>query len=145
MADINALYSGLLAADEAGDAAALAAVAWQMYGELPASVATIGNTFPTSDFGFVRPTLIKGLASTVSPGTSSITASFAGVTSPGDTLTVNAPVSIAGVGGVHHSRPHQRFGLCRQSRRHFAVSATSRTQARRSENLAGRAGWSRLP
>jgi len=28
MADINALYASLLAADEAGDAAALAAVAW---------------------------------------------------------------------------------------------------------------------
>ena len=34
MADMNALYSSLLAADEAGDAAALAAVAWQMYGQL---------------------------------------------------------------------------------------------------------------
>ena len=29
MADINALYSSLLAADEARDAAALTAVAWQ--------------------------------------------------------------------------------------------------------------------
>jgi hypothetical protein len=34
MADINALYRSLLAADEAGDAVALAAVAWQMYGQL---------------------------------------------------------------------------------------------------------------
>jgi WhiB family transcriptional regulator, redox-sensing transcriptional regulator len=31
MADINALYRSLLAADEARDAAALTAVAWQMY------------------------------------------------------------------------------------------------------------------
>jgi hypothetical protein len=30
MADINGLYRSLLAADEAGDAAALAALAWQM-------------------------------------------------------------------------------------------------------------------
>src|SRR5580698_5620490 len=34
MADINGLYRSLLAADEAGDAAALAALAWQMYGQL---------------------------------------------------------------------------------------------------------------
>ena len=42
MADINALYSSLLAADEAGDAAALAAVAWQMYGELATTAADLG-------------------------------------------------------------------------------------------------------
>src|SRR5580693_2326995 len=42
MADINALYSGLLAADEAGDAAALAAVAWQMYGQLATTAADLG-------------------------------------------------------------------------------------------------------
>src|SRR6516165_4908031 len=37
MADINALYASLLAADEARDAAALAAVTWQMYGQLATS------------------------------------------------------------------------------------------------------------
>jgi hypothetical protein len=42
MADINALYSSLLAADEAGDAAALAAVAWQMYGRLATTAADLG-------------------------------------------------------------------------------------------------------
>jgi hypothetical protein len=42
MADINALYSSLLAADEAGDAAALAAVAWQMYGQLATTAADLG-------------------------------------------------------------------------------------------------------
>ena len=42
MADINALYSSLLAADEAGDATALAAVAWQMYGQLATTAADLG-------------------------------------------------------------------------------------------------------
>jgi len=42
MADINAFYSSLLAADEARDAAALAAVAWQMYGELATTDADLG-------------------------------------------------------------------------------------------------------
>ena len=42
MADINALYSSLLAVDEAGDAAALAAVAWQMYGQLATTGADLG-------------------------------------------------------------------------------------------------------
>src|SRR5215470_5479657 len=42
MADIDALYSSLLAADEAGDAAALAAVAWQMYGQLATTAADLG-------------------------------------------------------------------------------------------------------
>ena len=42
MADINALYSNLLAADEARDAAALAAVAWQMYGQLATTAADLG-------------------------------------------------------------------------------------------------------
>lgn len=42
MADINALYSRLLAADEARDAAALATVAWQMYGQLAATAADLG-------------------------------------------------------------------------------------------------------
>jgi hypothetical protein len=42
MADINALYSSLLAADEARDAAALAAVAWQMYGQLATTAADLG-------------------------------------------------------------------------------------------------------
>ena len=42
MADINALYASLLAADEAGDAAALAAVAWQMYGQLATTAADLG-------------------------------------------------------------------------------------------------------
>jgi len=41
MADINALYSSLLAADEAGDAAVLAAVAWQMYGQLATTAADL--------------------------------------------------------------------------------------------------------
>jgi hypothetical protein len=41
-ADINAWYSRLLAADEARDAAALAAVAWQMYGQLAATAADLG-------------------------------------------------------------------------------------------------------
>ncbi len=42
MADINALYASLLAADEAGDAAALAAVAWQTYGQLATMAADLG-------------------------------------------------------------------------------------------------------
>src|SRR5260370_9757141 len=42
MADINALYSRLLAADDARDAAALAAVAWQMYGQLATTAADLG-------------------------------------------------------------------------------------------------------
>jgi hypothetical protein len=42
MADISALYASLLAADEADDAAALAAVAWQMYGELATTAADLG-------------------------------------------------------------------------------------------------------
>lgn len=42
MANINALYRSLLAADEAGDAAALAAVAWQVYGELATTAADLG-------------------------------------------------------------------------------------------------------
>ena len=42
MADSNALYASLLAADEAGDAAALAAVAWQIYGELATTAAELG-------------------------------------------------------------------------------------------------------
>ena len=42
MADINALYCSLLAADEARDAATLAAVAWQMYGELATTAADLG-------------------------------------------------------------------------------------------------------
>jgi len=42
MADSIALYASLLAADEAGDAAALAAVAWQMYGELATTAADLG-------------------------------------------------------------------------------------------------------
>src|SRR5260370_37309297 len=42
MADINALYASLLAADEARDAAALTAVAWQMYGELATTAADLG-------------------------------------------------------------------------------------------------------
>ena len=42
MADIDALYGSLLAADEAGDAAALAAVAWQMYGQLATTAADLG-------------------------------------------------------------------------------------------------------
>ncbi len=41
MAEINALYSSLLAADEARDAAALAAVAWQMYGQLATAAADL--------------------------------------------------------------------------------------------------------
>jgi hypothetical protein len=42
LADINALYSTLLAADEARDAAALAAVAWQIYGQLGTTAADLG-------------------------------------------------------------------------------------------------------
>ena len=42
MADINALYASLLAADEAGDAAALAAVAWQIYAQLATAAADLG-------------------------------------------------------------------------------------------------------
>src|SRR5499427_797796 len=42
MADINALYRSLLAADEAHDAAALTAVAWQMYGQLATAAANLG-------------------------------------------------------------------------------------------------------
>jgi hypothetical protein len=42
MAEMNALYSSLLAADEARDAAALAAVAWQMYGQLATTAADLG-------------------------------------------------------------------------------------------------------
>ena len=42
MADINGLYGSLLAADEAGDAAALAALAWQMYGQLATTAADLG-------------------------------------------------------------------------------------------------------
>lgn len=42
MADINALYCSLLAADEARDAAALTAVAWQVYGELATAAADLG-------------------------------------------------------------------------------------------------------
>src|SRR5215467_6338556 len=41
MADINALYCSLLAADEARDAAALTAVAWQVYGELATTAADL--------------------------------------------------------------------------------------------------------
>jgi hypothetical protein len=42
MADSNALYASLLAADEARDAAALTAVAWQMYGQLATTAADLG-------------------------------------------------------------------------------------------------------
>src|SRR5215472_6013345 len=42
MADINALYCRLLAADEACDAPALAAVAWQIYGQLATTAADLG-------------------------------------------------------------------------------------------------------
>ena len=42
MADINALYRSPLAADEARDAAALTAVAWQVYGELATTAADLG-------------------------------------------------------------------------------------------------------
>jgi len=42
MADINALYSRLLAVDEACDAPALAAVAWQIYGQLATTAADLG-------------------------------------------------------------------------------------------------------
>ena len=42
MADISALYASLLAADEARDATALTAVAWQMYGELATTAADLG-------------------------------------------------------------------------------------------------------
>jgi hypothetical protein len=42
MADINTLYDSLLAADEARDASALAAVAWQMYGQLAMTAADLG-------------------------------------------------------------------------------------------------------
>ena len=42
MADINALYCSLLAADEARDAPALAEVAWQMYGQLATTAADLG-------------------------------------------------------------------------------------------------------
>ena len=43
MADINVLYRSLLAADEADDAAALAAVAWQVYGQLTTTAAELGT------------------------------------------------------------------------------------------------------
>jgi WhiB family redox-sensing transcriptional regulator len=42
MADIDALYCRLLAADEARDAPALAAMAWQMYGQLATTAADLG-------------------------------------------------------------------------------------------------------
>ena len=42
MADINALYDSLLTADEARNAAALAAVAWQMYGQPATTAADLG-------------------------------------------------------------------------------------------------------
>ena len=42
MADINALYTSLLAADEARDAAALVALAWQIYGQLSTTAADLG-------------------------------------------------------------------------------------------------------
>src|SRR5215469_11504319 len=42
MADINALYSRLLAVDDACHAPALAAVAWQMYGQLATTAADLG-------------------------------------------------------------------------------------------------------
>jgi hypothetical protein len=41
MADMNALYIRLAAADEARDAAALAAVAWQIYGLLATTAADL--------------------------------------------------------------------------------------------------------
>ena len=37
----DALYRSLLAADEAGDAAALAVVAWQVYGQLATTAADL--------------------------------------------------------------------------------------------------------
>ena len=43
MADINALYCRLLAADEARDAPALAAVAWRIYGQLATTAADLGG------------------------------------------------------------------------------------------------------
>jgi hypothetical protein len=43
MADINTLYASLLAADEARDAAALTAVAWQIYGQLATTAADLGG------------------------------------------------------------------------------------------------------
>jgi len=42
VADVDALYASLLAADEARDAAALAAVAWQVYGQLATAAADLG-------------------------------------------------------------------------------------------------------
>jgi len=45
MAEMNALYGSLLAADEARDAAALAALAWQMYGQLATTAADLGARF----------------------------------------------------------------------------------------------------
>ena len=42
MADINALYDSLLVADEARDAAALAGVAWLMFGQLAMTAADLG-------------------------------------------------------------------------------------------------------
>ena len=42
MADIDALYCSLLAADEARDAPAVTAVAWQMYGQLATTAADLG-------------------------------------------------------------------------------------------------------
>jgi hypothetical protein len=43
MTDMNALYGRLAAAEQAGDAAALAALAWQMYGLLAATAAHLGG------------------------------------------------------------------------------------------------------
>lgn len=42
MTEMNALYRTLLAADEADDAVALSAVAWQMYGQLATTTADLG-------------------------------------------------------------------------------------------------------
>jgi hypothetical protein len=46
MAEINALYSSLPAADEARDAAALPAVAWQMHGQPATTAADLGAIVP---------------------------------------------------------------------------------------------------
>jgi hypothetical protein len=53
MTDINALHSSLLAADEAADVAALAAVAWQIYGQRQRRPPIWARCGPGS--GFMRP------------------------------------------------------------------------------------------
>ena len=128
MADINAWYSRLLAADEARDAAALAALAWQMYGQLATTAADLGALRAGS--GFMRPHRAPAAGAAVGPARSSRSATarrLRGQTADhtGD-VSDDGDADRGGIGAARHRRTTSTTGPAARNRPNQDLAASRR-------------------